>query len=99
MDGQAQFVGTTGLAFGLVGLALLITIGLHIWILVKVYQNANLLVRVVRRHFETERARREIQERDRIRVAKMIRRRVTEDEWIQFLAELGENPTKPKEQQ
>jgi hypothetical protein len=97
MDGQAEFVSTTGLAFGLIGLALLITIVLHIWILVKIYKNAALLVRVIRRHIEAERARRDIQERDRIRIAKMIRRRVTEDEWIQFLSELGEDPTKPKE--
>jgi len=94
--GQTEFVGTTGLAFGLVGLALLITIALHIWILVKVYQNASLLIRVVRRHFETERARRDIQERDRIRIARMIRRKATDEEWAALLAQLGEGPINPE---
>jgi hypothetical protein len=91
MDGKLQFVSVTGLTFGLIGLSILILLGLHIWVLVRIIQMTKLLVRVIKRNQEAERARREIQERDRKRITQMIRRKVSEEEWIDFLAQLGEN--------
>jgi biopolymer transport protein ExbB/TolQ len=97
MDGQLQFVSVTGLTFATVGIALLILLILHVWILVAVTRTMILLTRVLRRAKAAERARREIQERDRIRIARMIRRKVSDDEWAALLAELGEDPTQSKE--
>lgn len=98
MDGQLQFVSVTGLTFGLIGISLLILLGLHIWVLARIIQMCTLLVRVIRRNQEADRARKEIIERDRRRILKMIRRKATEEEWAQLLAELGEEDRKLTEE-
>jgi biopolymer transport protein ExbB/TolQ len=97
MDGKAEFVTASGLTFVSIGIALLLMLILQIWIFVKVYETARMLVRVILQHQRAEKARREIQERDRIRIMKMIRRKASEDEWNKLILELGEANTEGEE--
>lgn len=98
MDGQMQFISAAGLTFALIGMSLLILLGLHIWVLARIIQMCTLLVRVMKRNQEADRARKEIIERDRKRILRMIRRKANDEEWAQLLAELGEDDRKLAEE-
>jgi biopolymer transport protein ExbB/TolQ len=94
MDGQMQFISVAGLTFAFIGMALLTLIILHIWILIVIARIARNTVRIIKRNQEAEKARKEIVERDKRRILRMIRRKATDEEWAQLLAELGEEDLK-----
>jgi hypothetical protein len=85
------FSGLSGLTFGIIGISILAWFFVHILILVNLAKLVKLSARIIRANLNAEKARKEIIERDRKRILRMIRRKATDEEWAQLLAELGED--------
>jgi hypothetical protein len=81
--GQLEFVSFTGLTFGLIGLAVFGLFVLNFYILYKIIQHVNNLTRI-------NRAKRDIEERERHNIARRIREKESQEYWQRFLAGLDE---------
>jgi hypothetical protein len=86
-----QFSMISGLTFGIIGLSLLALGFIHVLTLINIIKLVKLSARIVRANINAQRARKEIIERDKKRILRMIRRKATDEEWAQLLAELGED--------
>lgn len=91
---QIEFSGITGLTFAIIGMVFLATIAIHILIIINVVKLIKLSARIIRSSINAEKARKEIIERDKKRILRMIRRKATDEEWAQLLAEFGEDDKK-----
>ena len=83
MDSQLEFASITGLSFAFIGLALLLLISTHVYIVVVITKHFRFSIRV-------EKARQEIENRSRRNVARMIKNKDNEEFWQRFLAGIDE---------
>ena len=83
MDSKLEFASITGLTFAFIGLALLLLITMHIYVVIVITKHFRFAIRV-------EKARREIEKRTRNNVARMIRNKDSEEFWQRFLAGIDE---------
>lgn len=76
-----EFVSISAWTFILIGMAFLTLIAFDIWIVIIVVRGFTRLIRA-------ERARIEIENRERRRIRRMIRSKASEEDWMKFLAGL-----------
>jgi hypothetical protein len=81
MGGLVEFVTMSTWTFVLIGMAFLTLIAFDIWIVIIVVRGFTRLIRA-------ERARMEIENRERRRIRRMIQRRASDEDWMRFLAGL-----------
>jgi len=81
MGGLVEFVTMSTWTFVLIGMAFLTLIAFDIWIVIIVVRGFTRLIRA-------ERARMEIENRERRRIRRMIQRKASDEDWMRFLAGL-----------
>jgi len=81
MGGLVEFVTMSTWTFVLIGMAFFTLIAFDIWIVIIVVRGFTRLIRA-------ERARMEIENRERRRIQRMIRRNANQEDWMRFLAGL-----------
>ena len=84
MGALLEFMSVTTWTFILIGMGFLVLIALHIytfWVIIK----------HIRRIIQSEKARLEIENRERRQIRRMIRNKADEEVWLRFLAGLDED--------
>lgn len=84
MGALLEFMSVTTWTFILIGMGFLVLIALHIytfWVIIK----------HIRRIIQAEKARLEIENRERRQIRRMIRNKADEEAWLRFLAGLDED--------
>jgi hypothetical protein len=81
MGALVEFVSISAWTFILIGMSVLTLIALQVWIVIVVIRGFSRLMRA-------ERARNEINDRERLKIRRMIQKKASQEDWMRFLAGL-----------
>jgi len=81
MGALVEFVSISAWTFILIGMSVLTLIALQVWIVIVVIRGFSRLMRA-------ERARNEVNDRERLKIRRMIQKKASQEDWMRFLAGL-----------